>query len=461
MGDVRGMLTRERLGELIEGGDIETVLVAFPDLYGRLLGKRFDAGFFLDEVADGGTHACDYLLTADMEMEPVAGYAFAGWEQGYGDIHLAPEMETLRRAAWLDRTALVLCDVHDPSHRAAAVAPRTMLRRQVERARDAGYTVRAGSELEYYIFRGSYRDAAAGGYSNLEPVGWYVEDYHTLLTTREESLNAAARRHLRDSGVPVEGSKGEWGAGQHELNVRHADVLAMADRHAIYKQCLKEVAAQMQLSVTFMAKVTENRAGSGCHLNVSLWQDGRNVFAERAEQAPGDDASYPDIFRWFLGGWIAHAPEMMVFYAPTVNSYKRYRSGSWAPTGYAWAVDNRTVGFRVVGDGDSRRIECRIPGADCNPYLAYAAALASGLDGIANRIEPPPPFTGDAYRADAEERLPWTLAEATDRFEASEFARAALGADVVEHYAHFFGVEQEAFERAVTDWERRRYFERI
>ena len=461
MSEVRGMLTRERLGELIEGGDIETVVVAFPDLYGRLLGKRFDAEFFLDEVADGGTHACDYLLTVDMEMEPVAGYAFAGWEQGYGDVHLAPEMETLRRAAWLDRTALVLCDVHDPSHRAAAVAPRTMLRRQVERARDVGYTVRAGSELEYYIFRGSYRDAAAGGYSNLEPVGWYIEDYHTLLTTREEALNAAARRHLRDSGVPVEGSKGEWGAGQHELNVRHADVLAMADRHAIYKQCLKEVAAQMELSVTFMAKVAENRAGSGCHLNLSLWRDGHNVFAERAEQAPGDDASYPDIFRWFLGGWIAHAPEMMVFYAPTVNSYKRYRSGSWAPTGYAWAVDNRTVGFRVVGDGDSRRIECRIPGADCNPYLAYTAALASGLDGIANRIEPPPPFAGDAYRADAEARLPSTLPEATDRFKASEFARAALGADVVEHYAHFFDVEQEGFERSVTDWERRRYFERI
>ena len=235
----------------------------------------------------------------------------------------------------------------------------------------------------------------------------------------------------------------------------------MADRHAIYKQCLKEVAAQLELSVTFMAKVAEDRAGSSCHLNLSLWRDGRNVFAERAEQAPSDGASYPDILRWFLGGWIAHAPEMMVFYAPTVNSYKRYRSGSWAPTGYAWAVDNRTVGFRVVGEGDARRVECRIPGADCNPYLAYAAALASGLDGIANRIEPPPPFAGDAYRADAAARLPSTLAEATDRFEASEFARAALGADVVEHYAHFFRVEHEAFQRAVTDWERRRYFERI
>ena len=455
------MLTREQLSELIEGGDIETVLVAFPDLYGRLLGKRFDAEFFIDEVADDGTHACDYLLTADMEMEPVAGYAFASWEQGYGDVHLAPEMATLRRAAWLDRTALVLRDVHDRSHHPTAVAPRTMLRRQVDRATDAGYSVRAGSELEYYIFRGSYRDAAAGGYSKLEPAGWYIEDYHTLLTTREEALNTAARRHLRDSGVPVEGSKGEWGPGQHELNLRHSNVLEMADRHTIYKQCLKEVAAQMEMSVTFMAKVAEDRAGSGCHLNLSLWQDGRNVFAQRAEQAPGDGTPYPEVFRWFLGGLIAHAAEMMVCYAPNVNSYKRYRSGSWAPTGLAWAVDNRTVGFRVVGEGDAMRVECRIPGADCNPYLAYTAALASGMDGVANRIEPPPPFDGDAYRADGGARLPSTLAEATDGFEASAFAVEALGADVVEHYGHFFRVEQETFDRAVTDWERRRYFERI
>ncbi len=461
MSDVRGMLSRERLAELVAGGEIETVLLAFPDLYGRLLGKRFDAEFFLDEVADGGTHACDYLLTVDMEMEPVAGYAFASWDQGYGDVHLAPELETLRRASWLDRTALVLCDVHDRSHQPAAVAPRTMLRRQVERATEAGYSVRAASELEYYIFRDTYRDAAASGYTKLDPAGWYIEDYHTLLTTREEALNAAARRHLRDSGVPVEGSKGEWGAGQHELNVRHAEVREMADRHAIYKQCLKEVAAQMELSVSFMAKVAEESAGSGCHLNVSLWQDGRNAFAQQAGEGTGEDASDSDLFRWFLGGWIAHAPEMMVFYAPTVNSYKRYRSGSWAPTRLAWANDNRTAGFRVAGAGDARRIECRIPGADCNPYLAYAATLASGLDGIANRIEPPPAFDGDAYRADGEALLPSTLAEATERFAASEFARSALGDDVVEHYAHFFRVEQQAFEHAVTDWERRRYFERI
>jgi glutamine synthetase len=457
MSDVRGMLTREQLTSLVGGGEIETVMVAFPDLYGRLLGKRFDAEFFLDQVADGGTHACDYLLTVDMEMQPVPGYAFASWDQGYGDVHLAPEMATLRRASWLDRTAIVLCDVHDRSHAPAAIAPRTMLRAQVERATAAGYSVSAASELEYYIFRDSYRDAAASGYSDLDPAGGYIEDYHTLLTTREEALNAAARRHLRDSGVPVEGSKGEWGVGQHELNVRHAEVREMADRHTIYKQCLKELAAQMDLSVTFMAKVDAERAGSGCHLNVSLWQDGRNVFAGQGGERDAD----PDVFRWFLGGWIAHAPELMALYAPTVNSYKRYRSGSWAPTGLAWAEDNRTTGFRAIGEGESRRLECRLPGADCNPYLAYTAALASGLDGIANRIEPPPAFDGDAYRAKGVALLPATLAEATERFEASEFARTALGDEVVDHYAHFFRVEQEAFEHAVTDWERRRYFERI
>ncbi len=460
MDQTRGMLTREELAARVERGEGETVLVAFPDLYGRLLGKRLDAEFFLDEVADGGTHACDYLLTVDMEMEPVAGYAFAGWERGYGDVHLVPDLTTLRSASWLDRTALVIADVHNPSHEATDLAPRTMLRRQVERALEAGFAVEAGSELEYYLFQTSYAEAAANGYANLEPAGWYLEDYHTLLATRDETFNAAARRHLRDSGVPVEGSKGEWGIGQHELNVRHAEVLEMADRHAISKHCLKDVAAGLDLSVSFMAKVDADRAGSGCHLNLSLWQGGANAFA-RLEGAPAGAASLPDAFRWFLGGWIAHAAELMVCFAPTVNSYKRYRAGSWAPTGLSWAVDNRTAGFRAIGEGDATRIEFRVPGADCNPYVAYAAALAAGLDGIANQTEPPPVFEGDAYVAAEGESLPSTLSEATDRFEQSAFARAAFGSEVVEHYTRFFRVEQEAFEQAVTDWERRRYFERI
>ncbi|RME66034.1 MAG: glutamine synthetase, partial [Caldilineae bacterium] len=307
-------------------------------------------------------------------------------------------------------------------------------------------------------FQDSYRDAAAKGYANLEPVGWYIEDYHAFQGSREEFFNGAVRRHLKHSGVPVENSKGEWGLGQHELNVRYADVLTMADRHVVYKQCLKDVADQLGVSVTFMAKFAEDQAGSSCHIHLSLWEGDRPAFAGETSIGPVQGS---DVFRWFLGGWIAHAPEVMAFYAPTVNAYKRYQAGSWAPTRLAWSKDNRTAGFRVVGSGPSLRIESRIAGADCNPYLAFAAALASGLDGVTNQIEPPPHFAGDVYKAQELPHVPRTLAEATDRLEGSSFARQVFGADVVEHYVHFFREEQAAFERAVTDWERRRYFERI
>ncbi|MDC4226905.1 MAG: hypothetical protein MPW15_22355 [Candidatus Manganitrophus sp.] len=294
------------------------------------------------------------------------------------------------------------------------------------------------------------RDAAAKGYNGLEPAGWYLEDYHALQGAREEGFNGAARRHLKRSGIPVETSKGEWGLGQHELNVRYADILTMADRHVIFKQCLKEIAEQMGLSVTFMAKIAADQAGSSCHIHLSLWQKNQSAFPGKQRLGP---VSCSETFRWFLGGWIAHVPEMMVFYAPTINSYKRYQAGSWAPTRMAWSYDNRTAGFRVVGEGNSLRIECRIPGADCNPYLAFAAALASGLDGIENQIDPPPIFEGDVYAAQHLPRVPRTLREATDLFEKSEFAKRALGEEVVEHYLHFYRTEQEAYDKAVTDWE--------
>ncbi|HFQ93397.1 MAG TPA: glutamine synthetase, partial [Anaerolineae bacterium] len=391
MAQMRGMLTLEELLVLVEAGDIETVAVGFTDHYGRFMGKRFDAEFFLEDVGAHGTHGCDYLLTVDMEMEPVPGYKFANWELGYGDFHLVPDLGTLRIASWLDKTALVLCDVEsDKTHQPVSVAPRSILRRQIERAAETGHEVMAASELEYYIFRDSYRAAAQKGHNDLEPLGWYIEDYHMLQGAREEAFTAAARRHLRQSGIPVENSKGEWGRGQHELNIRYADILSMSDRHVIFKQCLKEVADQQELSVTFMAKYASGQAGSSCHMHLSLWRDGRNAFAGQEQIGPVRGS---EIFRWFLGGWMAHVPEMMVFYAPTVNSYKRYEDGSWAPTRLAWSYDNRTAGFRVVGRGDSLRIECRIPGADVNPYLGFAAALASGLDGIANQIEPPPIFS--------------------------------------------------------------------
>ncbi len=459
MATLHGMLSLQQLSEQAQAGSIDTVLVVFTDHYGRFLGKRFDAEYFLDEIATHGTHGCDYLLTVDMEMEPVPGYQFANWERGYGDFHLVPDLATLRVASWLDRTALVLCDVeNERAHTPVSVAPRAMLRRQIERMRADGFSAKAASELEYFIFQDSYQAAAARKFQDLTPAGWYIEDYHALQGTREETFNGAVRRHLRNSGIPVESSKGEWGLGQHELNVRYADILSMADRHAIYKQCLKEVADQLGISVTFMAKFAADGAGSSSHVHLSLWQGEQNAFQ-------GDDPFGPiscsDTFRWFLGGWIQHLPELMVFYAPTINSYKRYQAGSWAPTRLAWSYDNRTAGFRVVGRGPSLRIECRVPGADCNPYLVYAAALAAGLDGIARQIEPPPIFEGDIYAAQHLPRVPASLRDATDLFAASAFAKHAFGEEVVEHYTHFFRKEQEAFDNAVTDWERRRYFERI
>jgi glutamine synthetase len=453
------MLTLDQLTKLVRSDEIDTVLVVFTDLYGRFMGKRFDADYFLQEVAHGGTHGCNYLLTVDMEMEPVPGYEYANWERGFGDFHLVPDLKTLRRASWLNRTAMVICNVEDEtSHSLVPYAPRTLLQRAIDQATYLGFSTIAASELEYYIFRDSYRSAAQKGYSGLEAAGWYIEDYHALQGTRVEDYNGTVRRHLKNSGVPVENSKGEWGLGQHELNVRYADIMTMADRHAVYKQCLKEVAEQMGISVTFMAKVDASQAGSSCHIHLSLWREGRNAFAGNKAVGP---IQASDTFRFFLGGWLHHLPALMAFYAPTVNSYKRYQAGSWAPTRIAWSHDNRTAGFRVVGRDQSLRIEARVPGADCNPYLAFAAALFSGLDGIANQIEPPPNFDGDVYAADKLPFVPPTLRHAIDNLKASNFARRMLGEAVLKHYVHFFETEQQAYDKAVTDWERKRYFERI
>jgi glutamine synthetase len=457
--DLRGMLTESALTRKIKVGEIETVILCFTDHYGRLMGKRLDAEFFLEIGLKQGTHACDYLLTVDMENEPVRGYQFANWEKGYGDFHMVPDLATLRTASWIDKCALVICDLEDEKRGGMIQqAPRSILKKQIERASDLGYSVMAASELEYYLFQNSYREAWTKQYQNLDSAGWYLEDYHILQGAREEDFHAAVRKYLKESGVPVENSKGEWGLGQHELNVRYDRILEMADRHVIYKECLKEVADKMGISVTFMAKFASSQAGSSSHIHLSLQKKGKNAFTGRKQFGP---LQCSDVFRWFLGGWIAHVPDFMVFYAPTINSYKRYQSGSWAPTRLAWSYDNRTGGFRVVGHGESLRIECRIPGADCNPYLAFAAALASGLDGIERKLEPPPVFEGDIYTAETLPRVPATLREATALFGQSEIVKKALGQEVAEHYLHFYRNEQEAFDRAVTDWERIRYFERI
>lgn len=455
----RGFLTVEALQKAVEAETIETVIVAFTDHYGRLMGKRFDAEFFLESCAEGGTHGCDYLLTTDMEMEPVPGFESANWESGYGDFHLVPDMNSLRIASWQEKTALVLCDLaNEKTHQPVPEGPRSILNAQLAKAATLGFEGFGASELEYYLFDTSYREAFAQHYQGLRPSGDYLEDYHIFQGTRIEPFTAAARRHLKHSGIPVENSKGEWGLGQHELNVKYTDVRGMADNHVIFKQCLKEIADRMGLSVTFMAKYEESGAGSSCHIHLSLWKDGQNAFAGDQEIGPVMGSNE---FRWFLGGWIKYVPDVMPFYAPTVNSYKRYVDGSWAPTRLAWSYDNRTAGFRVVGKGPSLRIECRIPGADVNPYLAYAAAMASGLAGIENQIEPPEIFIGDIYAASHLPRVPYSLKEATEVFANSDFAKSAFGESVVNHYAHFFRTEVAAYEQSVTDWERKRYFERI
>ncbi len=458
---VRGMLTLEELAQKVESGEVETVVTVFSDLYGRQMGKRVTGEFFLEHTARSGMHACNYLLTVDMPMEPIPGYKYANWELGYGDFHCVPDLSTLRMATWLDKSAFVICDLYDEkAHAQVSVAPRSILNRQVTAAAAMGYLAQGASELEYFIFDETYKSAREKNYINLEHFGAYIEDYHILQGTREEVLNAAARKHLASSGVPVEFSKGEWGPGQHELNIRYADVLTMADRHTIYKQCFKDIAHQLGLSVTFMAKYDSSTAGSSSHMHLSLWDQAGSKNGFAGDQPLGPLMGSKE-FRWFLGGWIAHTPELMAFYAPTINSYKRYQAGSWAPTSLAWSFDNRTAGFRIVGHGPSLRIESRVPGADINPYLAYAAALASGLDGIRNQIEPPPIFQGDVYSAKNLPQVPMTLRDSIAQLEKSSFARTALGADVVEHYLHFFKTEQAAYDKAVTNWERARYFEQI
>jgi glutamine synthetase len=457
---VPGMLTREQLVDEIEWGDIETVLAAFPDLYGRLMGKRITGHFFRDRIAEGGMDVCAYLLTVDMEMDPVPGYAFASWEEGYGDVHVVPDFATLRRAAWLPKTALILCDLYtEREHEPVAVAPRQMLQRQLARARAAGFSVMGGLELELYCFHETYESAHKKAYHDLQTMGAYIEDYHIFQGTKEEDLIGAIRNALDGSGVPVEFSKGEWGPGQQEINLEYSDALMQADRAVIYKHAAKEIAYAQNKAVTFMAKWDERLAGSSMHIHLSLWdQDGQRPCF------PGDQQIGPlmagDTFRWFLGGWMAHARELIAFYAPSVNSYKRYQEGSFAPTGIAWSYDNRTAGFRIVGHGPSLRIECRIPGADANPYLAYAATIAAGLDGIRNRIEPPPIFQGNVYQAADLPQVPRTLRAAIGELERSELAREAFGADVVAHYLHFLRTEQRKFDEAVTCWERARFFER-
>jgi glutamine synthetase len=459
-GPVPGMLTGAQLGDLIERGEIETVLTVFPDMYGRLMGKRITGHYFMDHVLDDGMHACDYLLACDMEMDVIPGYKYTSWETGYGDFHCVPDLSTLRYAAWLPKTAIVLCDLYTQSDEIVEVAPRRMLQRQIARARQMGFVAKGGSEIELYLFNETFASAKAKNYHDLQPIGDYNEDYHILQGTKEDDLVGAIRRHLDNSGVPIEFSKGEAGLGQQEINLQFCDALDQCDRNILYKHAAKEIAYQQNKAITFMAKWDERHTGSSCHIHLSLWNAEDDSPAFDGDQPLVGAIKSSDTFRWFLGGWMQRARELSACYAPYVASYKRYQSRSWAPTGIAWSYDNRTSGFRVVGKGKSLRVECRLPGADANPYIAYAAALAAGLDGVANKVEPPEVFQGDVYSAHNLPRVPTTLYEAIGEFERSDFARESFGADVAEHYLHFLRTEQRKFDEVVTSWERARYFER-
>jgi glutamine synthetase len=443
------MLTLEQLREDVELGVVDTVVAAFTDMQGRLLGKRLDGDFFLEEQDAGHpVEGCNYLLAIEMEMDPVPGYEIASWERGYGDFDLEPDLATLRRIPWLEGTALVLCDVHWHGGDPVAPSPRQVLRRQIERAAGLGFTPMVGSELEFFLFRESYEEVRARHFRDLTPSVPYILDYHILASTYDEPLLRRIRTEMKRAGMRVESSKGEAGAGQHEINFRFADALRAADDHVVYKNGAKEIAHQEGCSITFMAKPDHHEVGSSCHIHSSLWRDGQNVFGE-------DDAA----FGQFLAGQIACSRELAIFFAPTVNSYKRFVAGSWAPTTLAWGNDNRTCGFRVVGHGPSKRPETRIPGADVNPYLAFAALLAAGLHGIEQGLELGPALEGNAYVSDAE-RFPSTLRDAIETLETGTMARAALGDDVVDHYLNYARTEQRLFDSVVTCYERERLFER-
>jgi glutamine synthetase len=433
----------------LRDGSIDTVVVAFTDMQGRLMGKRLHVDYFLEQ-AEGGhpVEGCNYLLALEMEMEPVPGYRLASWERGYGDFALAPDLDTLRRVPWLEGTALVLCDVtwHDGSP--VAPSPRQVLRAQVERAAELGFEPKFGSELEFFLLKESYAEAHAKHYRDLTPTVPYILDYHVLATSYDEPFIRQIRNGMHAAGIPVENSKGEAWPGQHEINFRYADAVTMADNHVVYKNGVKEIAHLNGCSITFMAKPDHTWIGNSCHIHGSLWRDGESAFAGESET-----------FKRFLAGWIACARELAVFLAPTINSYKRYAVGSWAPTTLAWGYDNRTCGFRIVGKGDALRAETRIPGGDVNPYLAFAALLAAGLHGIERELELPAPLEGNAYESDAE-RFPSSLREAVAALESGTVARSAFGDEVVDHYLNYARTEQRLFDEVVTCYERERMFER-
>jgi glutamine synthetase len=456
----QGLLDAKELEQRANADEIDTVLCMFTDLQGRFVGKRVMPDFFLHEIlGEEGLHACLYLLAIDMEMEPLPGYEYASWETGYGDFRMVPDMATLRWCPWLEKTVMVICDVADEeTGEPVEVAPRTILKRQIERAAKAGYTIKTGSELEFYLFKDGYDELAERGYRDARPSSSYIMDYHMLQTTKDEWIIRQIRNGMRGAGIPVEFSKGEFGKGQHEINITYADALTTADYHSLYKHGVKEICAANGVAATFMAKWTMEEAGSSCHMHSSVW----NAKGTKSlmYDAKGEHHLSP-IYRHYMGGLMSTAREMSFMFAPFVNSYKRYQLGSWAPTAIVWSRDNRTCGFRTVGEHTGARVENRIPGGDVNPYLAYAATIAGGLHGLEQEIEPPPMFEGNAYEAKRVPRVPTSLHEAIDVFRKSKVAKEAFGDFVYGHLLNTAVQEQSIFDNlCVTDWELARYFER-
>jgi glutamine synthetase len=447
--DLPPAFTLDQLRNAVQANRIDTVLLALTDMQGRLQGKRLTARHFLDSVVEHGAEACNYLLAVDVEMNTVDGYAMSSWERGYGDFEMKPDFETLRLLPWHEGTALCLADLAWSDGAPVVASPRQILRAQLARLAERGLEAFAGTELEFIVFRDSYEQAFENGYRDLKPANQYNNDYSVLGGSRVEPLLRRIRNQMGAAGMAVESSKGECNDGQHEINFHYGPALRIADEHSVYKTGAKEIAAQEKQAITFMAKY-DAREGSSCHIHLSLRRtDGTALFASDTES-----------FERFIAGQLACLRDLTLFYAPNVNSYKRFAKGSFAPTAVAWGRDNRTCAVRVVGHGDALRVELRVPGADVNPYLALAAMIAAGLHGIEHELQLEPALEGNAYVAD-KPHMPTTLAGARDLFARSEPAKAAFGEEVVAHYLNYARVELEAFESFVTDWERVRGFERL
>lgn len=453
-----GVISFDRLKALVSAGDVDTVLACAVDMQGRLIGKRFLASFFVESAYDE-THGCNYLLANDIDMEPVPGYKAASWTKGYGDFVMKPDLGTIRVVPWLEKTALLLCDLQDHhTHEDLPHSPRGILKRQVERLKERGYLAYFASELEFYLFDETYDTARAKHWQNLDTASPYIEDYLIGLTSKEEGIMRRLRNEMNAAGIPIENSKGEWGPGQEEINVRYAEVLDMADRHVILKNGAKEIAHSEGKAISFMAKYNYQLAGNSSHIHNSLWSaDGKTpLFFEK-----GADYTMSPLMRSWVAGQLKYAPDYTWFLCPYINSYKRFQASTFAPTKSIWSRDNRTAGFRLCGEGTKGiRTECRIGGADLNPYLAFAALIAAGLKGIDEKLELPEPFEGDAYAMAELPDIPKTLREAIVTLENSAMLKEAFGEEVVEHYLHTARWEQMEYDRRVTDWELHRGFER-